>query len=330
MAASILVMLGIDVSQYQGAPDWRAVAASGVRFAFARVSRGRTPDTRYAVNRTAIPAAGLTPGAYHHLAPGSGTAQADLFCRLADPYAIHSLDVEEAGLDVAGWVAQHRTAYPGKRLLIYTGRDLWTRSGGGDGARFAQLWLAGYLPNRYVAGTGSLRTLMAKIGSNRGALPWGGWTAAAFMQFTDAAAVPGIDGPVDGDLFFGDLAELQALTGIGVGLTESDLEAIAVRTRDRLLEVTYGEDAARHPFTLALLLGELRTDYLRAVSVPDAEALAAAVALGVPQRVGALVAAQVTALMAARIGDPPMVGDTEGVSAHPSANPRPYRRRTRS
>ena len=70
---------GIDVSAYQGAIDWRAVARAGKKFAFIRVSDGAAyTDPRFASNWAGARAAGLTRGAYQFFRPTeSPLAQAD-------------------------------------------------------------------------------------------------------------------------------------------------------------------------------------------------------------------------------------------------------------
>ena len=62
---------GIDVSKYQGAIDWRKVAASGIRFAFVRTGWAGYEggieegfDPRFVENITGARAAGLGIGAY--------------------------------------------------------------------------------------------------------------------------------------------------------------------------------------------------------------------------------------------------------------------------
>jgi lysozyme len=222
-----MVLLGVDVSHYQGVIDW---TKTGVDFAFAKATEGNGfRDGAFAANVHGLRTAGKVPGAYHFLTAGGAAAQADWFCSVAPADCIHALDVEGSGLDVAGWVKQYRFHYPTKTLLIYTGRDLWTRAGGGHGASFGPLWAAGYIPNAYLA-AGSLATVASRIGSNRGGVPFAGWTAPLFLQFTDKAQVPGISGSVDGDVFYGTRAELVALTtmdsGVDMPLVKSDLDAI--------------------------------------------------------------------------------------------------------
>lgn len=73
-------VLGIDVSRWQGAIDWRAVAACR-QFAYLKASggdRGLYTDPTYAGHAAAT--AGLLPrGAYHFLGLGDGATQADRF-----------------------------------------------------------------------------------------------------------------------------------------------------------------------------------------------------------------------------------------------------------
>jgi lysozyme len=226
------VLLGVDISEWQGAPDWARVASSGITFAFARATYGaHHTDLAYGRNRVAIPAVGLVPGAYHYLTAGpDAVQQADAFCGLADPAAMHALDVEAASVDVESWTTRYRVHYPDHPLIIYTGRDLWRAAVGSmNGGGLGSLWLAGVVPNAYVAGAGSLAGLWAEAGRGPwGSLPWGGWTSASFVQFTDSAQVPGVAGAVDGDAFLGTLDDLHALTGAtDMPLSDADLAKLS-------------------------------------------------------------------------------------------------------
>lgn len=67
---------GIDVSVYQGVPDWNAVRAGGVTFAMIKASQGRSEtdgsvrlfeDAQYRRNLRAASAAGIRCGVYHYL-----------------------------------------------------------------------------------------------------------------------------------------------------------------------------------------------------------------------------------------------------------------------
>ena len=203
--------LGVDVSEFQGVIDWHAVAASGVAFAFARATYGmQKVDARYVANAAVMRGAGLVPGAYHFLTHEPVNQQAAAFVRWAHPDHLHALDVEYSNVDVRGWVDAYRQHYPTKTLIIYTGRDLW-RAAVGAAYGAGPLWLAGYEPNAYVGGSGTLAAQWAKVGAAKGGLPWAGWNTWTFMQFTDTATVPGITGHVDGDAFSGSLQLLRDL-----------------------------------------------------------------------------------------------------------------------
>lgn len=193
---------GIDVSYYQETIDWQRVRRAGIRFAFIRLSDGATlPDAKFAINWAESKRMGLVRGAYQYFRPDqSVTAQADLMIAAmrdrdrADLPPV--IDIEtDAGLTapvVAAraqrWIDRVR-AKLGVEPIVYTGSDLW-RNGGAGSLAAQPLWLAHY--------TQACPTLPA---------PWTRWT---FWQHTDRGAVPGIEGPVDLDLFAGTLGELHA------------------------------------------------------------------------------------------------------------------------
>jgi hypothetical protein len=71
-------------------------------------------------------------------------------------------------------------------------------------------------------------------------------------------------------------------TGGTVPLTDAEIDAIATRTRDKLLAVTYGNQPDGGPFTLGMLWGEVRVNAMKAATGIDIEALAAAIAARLP------------------------------------------------
>lgn len=193
---------GIDVSYYQETIDWQRVRRAGIRFAFIRLSDGATlPDARFATNWAESKRASLVRGAYQYFRPDqSVTAQADLMIAAmrgrdrADLPPVIDIEID-AGL-TAQVVAQRAQAWIdrvrdelGVEPIVYTGGDLW-RNGGADSLAAQPLWLA-----HYTQGCPTLPP------------PWTRWT---FWQHTDRGAVPGIEGPVDLDLFAGTLGELHA------------------------------------------------------------------------------------------------------------------------
>jgi lysozyme len=193
---------GIDVSYYQEAIDWPRVRRAGIRFAFIRVSDGALlRDPRFQTNWAEAKRAGVVRGGYQFFRPDqSVTAQADLMIAAmagrdaADLPPVIDIEVD-GGLDpptvaerAAVWIDRVRQRL-GVEPIVYTGSDLW-RNGGADTLGPQPLWLAHYTQNCPAVPP-----------------PWTRWT---FWQHTDRGAVPGIEGPVDLDLFAGSLGALTA------------------------------------------------------------------------------------------------------------------------
>ncbi len=195
---------GIDVSTYQGAVVWSLVKASGVAFAFARVSDGTTaPDPRFAVNWTAMKEAGLLRGCYQYFRAGEdAVAQASLVVAgLNDAGGLTPgdlpvvMDVEtddgQSAATVreamASWLASVSDA-TGRAPVIYTNSAMSSVIGSG----FAQygLWVADWGPSCPV-------------------LP-SGWPVWRFWQYSDMGSVAGVSGVVDLDKFDGTLSALMA------------------------------------------------------------------------------------------------------------------------
>jgi len=74
-------LFGVDVSVYQGAVDWPALAGQGVDFAFIKATEGSTlQDRLFARNWQGAAEAGIRVGAYHFLSYDSpGRTQAENF-----------------------------------------------------------------------------------------------------------------------------------------------------------------------------------------------------------------------------------------------------------
>jgi GH25 family lysozyme M1 (1,4-beta-N-acetylmuramidase) len=195
---------GIDVSKWQGAVDWTAVASTAVRFVIIRATRGNDyDDPKYAEYLAEASANGLVVGAYHRakvgVVAGDAKDEADHFIDVAQNDAgdvLPVLDIEEAnGLNVAkltDWVRSWLTrvhARTGVRAMIYSSPYFW-RTHLGDTRWFANhgypLWIAHWgVPAPSVpAGV------------------WGGhgWT---FWQRTSTGRVAGIATEVDRDRFNG-------------------------------------------------------------------------------------------------------------------------------
>jgi Tol biopolymer transport system component len=196
---------GIDVSHWQGTIDFDAVAADGIRFAFAKASEGTDyEDPNYATNRANAGAAGLAFGAYHYAQPSSSTGdavdEADHFVDTAQPESgdlLPVIDLEDSGglsdSKLTDWLWDYLDevlARTGVHALIYTSPSFW-EDHLGDTDEFANggyslLWIAHWFaPTPTVPGNN-----------------WGGhgWT---FWQNSDCTHVDGITGCVDSDVFNG-------------------------------------------------------------------------------------------------------------------------------
>ena len=186
------VTRGIDVSYYQAEIDWEQVRASGVEFAFIRVSDGEdTPDTMFELNWGGAKAAGVRRGMYQFFRPTESiTAQADLVIAMTKKRGAGELppvlDIEDDGGLAAVVVAKRARQWLDRvtkalhvEPIIYTYPDFWRR-GGGEVLGSQPLWLAHY--------TTACPTVPP---------PWQDWR---FWQHSDRGRVPGIAGNVDLDL----------------------------------------------------------------------------------------------------------------------------------
>ena len=192
---------GIDVSYYQETINWRRVRKAGVLFAFIRVSDGITfADPMFLKNWVNAKRVGVLRGAYQYFRPeDSATAQADLMIASikSDRGELPPvLDVETDGgkspaqiaRQIRIWIERVRTKL-GVEPIIYAGPEFWRDRVGGADFTTQALWVAHY--------TKSCPTVPP---------PWTAWT---FWQYTDRGKVPGIDGPVDLDVFAGTFTELE-------------------------------------------------------------------------------------------------------------------------
>jgi GH25 family lysozyme M1 (1,4-beta-N-acetylmuramidase) len=196
---------GIDVSHYQGSIDWSLVAASGIRFAFAKATEGQGySDPRYLTNKADASANGVVFGAYHFARPDSSANDAVIE---ADHYVdtaalepgdlVPVLDVERTGdlnrrqlvtwmLTWLGRVAERTGVQP----MVYTSPNGWTQRTGDTSAiadaGYALLWVAHW------------NVTSPTVPANDWA--GNGWT---FWQYGNCGSVPGIDGCVDVDAFGG-------------------------------------------------------------------------------------------------------------------------------
>jgi lysozyme len=195
-------VIGVDVSSHQGHIDWRALAGSGISFAYIKATEGETfRDTRFAANWAEAALAGVPRGAYHFFTQcRTGVDQAQNFIVTVprDPRALpHVVDAEHmgpcrSGTAVADVVQEIETflalveAHHGRRPLIYTT------------AEFHDAYLTGRLAGERFW----LRSLV--IPPLFGSRPWVIW------QYHNRGRRPGVTGAVDLNAFRGSRQDFAA------------------------------------------------------------------------------------------------------------------------
>jgi lysozyme len=204
-----MTLRGIDVSNNNGDIDWPAVAASGVAFAGIKCTESTDfVDVYFPANWKGARDNGLARIAYHFARPNSGTAEQEAVFFVETFRAgggalqgdLLALDIEDSwvkpGVDLSDWCLRWLRAVEratGIRPFCYTGGWYAQARGllGNAGLGKYPLWWANYRDTRPD--------------------PPAGWDTITIWQHSDAMAIPGIHGNVDGDLFDGTADGLRAL-----------------------------------------------------------------------------------------------------------------------
>ena len=216
---------GTDVSLWQGAVDWSAVKAAGITFGVAEATNGATGgDARFASDWQGMRADGLFRSAYHFGLPcdSSANVQADAELQahrfVATINAAGGYHVLGGDLPLALDIEQNPKNLPAAELrawceffcntvdallglsgpratMIYGGGGLLANMMQGQPSALAQrgLWLAEWGVND-----------PANLG------PWTRWTA---IQTSQSGHIPGINGPVDTDVWCLTPAQMEAMYG---------------------------------------------------------------------------------------------------------------------
>lgn len=190
---------GIDISAYQGYPDFRKVAKAGYEFVFIKATEGlgnRNLQQDIAQARSAK-AAGLKVGYYHYARGEEARVEADAFISSVSAIckAIGSgpdfplvLDIEEQRIKLKGkafdeWVLtfEKRLALQGYKMWLYSYAPYLDFHTGGK-LTHLPLWIAAY-PAIFDP-------------TRKPRLPRG-WSDFVCWQYTGKGRVPGINGNVD-------------------------------------------------------------------------------------------------------------------------------------
>ena len=196
----------IDVSHFNGAPDWARVRAAGVLGVIHKATQGTTHvDATFAAARTDVPASGLLWGAYHFGtgdAPGKDQAQFFLDTVKPDARTLCAIDFESNPSGTAMTLAQMLewidvvTNATGRPPVVYGGKSLLfadIASTPEPTLAKCPLWIAQYTNAPAPS-----------------AIPPQVWTTWTLWQYTESGTVDGITGHVDRERFNGTADELTA------------------------------------------------------------------------------------------------------------------------
>lgn len=196
------VVLGLDVSKYQGKISWWDIPDE-YQFTFIRVSDGlKYPDATFDFNWVMSRRAAFQRGAYQFFRPGQSVEdqanlmiskvgildQFDLPCVL-DIEVTDGVAPEDIRAKALQWLKLVEKS-TNKKPLVYTAANWSSRLS--NALSGYDLWVANY--THQVTPTGPL-------------VP-SGWDAWKFWQYTDKGVVKGIPAKVDVNIFNGPLDEM--------------------------------------------------------------------------------------------------------------------------
>jgi lysozyme len=196
----------IDVSHFDGSPDWTKVRAAGIQGVVHKATQGKTyVDPTFATARVTVPAAGLLWGAYHFGTgdePGKEQAQFFLDTVKPDAQTVCAIDFETNPTgtqmtlpEMLDWINTVEQA-TGRWPIVYGGKSLlFTDIASTPEPTLAKcpLWIAQYTT--------------APAPANIPPQVWQTWT---LWQYTETGTVDGITVDVDRERFNGTADELTA------------------------------------------------------------------------------------------------------------------------
>ena len=199
---------GIDVSKYQGEIDWRAVADSGVKFAWIKATEGGDHlDERFQANWQGAKEAGVARGAYHFVywcRPPIEEArwfeqnvpvEADALPPVLDVEPTPDSRTCRRRLERDATIADMKVMldelerHYGKKPIIYSSPDLYDAILSGGVFADYPIWV---------------RSTRHHPAVRYGAREW------QFWQYQADGAAPGVDGHVDRNAFYGTREQWRA------------------------------------------------------------------------------------------------------------------------
>ncbi len=199
---------GIDVSKYQGTIDWSAVAGSGVKFVWIKATEGGDHlDERFQANWQGAKLAGIPHGAYHFVywcrPPIEEAIWFEQNVPVEDDALPPVLDVEatpesktckrhlerDAAIADMKVMLDEMERHFGKRPVIYTSVDFYEAILSDGAFLDYPIWV---------------RSTKHHPAVRYGSRPW------KFWQYQADGAIPGIDGHVDRNAYYGTREQWQA------------------------------------------------------------------------------------------------------------------------
>lgn len=199
---------GIDVSSYQGKPDWAKVAASGVKFALLRIHQQSGIDSSFEHNYKGCKSNGILVGGYKYsyaLNVAQAEAEADAVLAVLNGRGLDfpvfydlewSKQREQCSRTTITKIVKaflEKVKKAGYKVGIYCNVD-WYNNALDTGSLPYDYWLAAYPYN-------DNGTLQERLRPKYGV----GW------QYSSKGTVPGISGAVDMDVFYKDYKEAKPM-----------------------------------------------------------------------------------------------------------------------
>lgn len=198
-------ILGIDVSKWQSAIDWKKVKQSGIKFAMIRASYGTSQDSYFLSNAEGAQKVGIETGAYHYCYAKTvyeAIKEAEFFlsvikgAKVTYPAVLDLEDKSLAGLDSSTLTAIALAFLDtidsnGYYAMLYINLNWMNTKLNMDKLKKYAVWLADW--------TKTLGDVKNKIG---------------IWQYTNKGKVDGITGAVDCDESFYDYSSIIQKAGL--------------------------------------------------------------------------------------------------------------------
>ena len=201
---------GIDVSSFQGKPDWAKVKKAGINFAILRIHQKNGPDSSFEHNYKGCRTNAITVGGYKYsyaLTEAQALEEAEeilavLAGRGLDFPVFYDLEWErqrklgKAAVEKIAETFLNRIKKAGYKVGIYCNVD-WYRNILTEKLKSYDLWLARYPAND----NGTVQTHLKP-------------TAGIGWQYSSKGKVAGISGNVDMNIFYKDYTEERKKSGM--------------------------------------------------------------------------------------------------------------------